>query len=97
MATMTLTEFNQNPSRATRLADDGELLVLRRGEIAYRLTKAEPREPLRALHPILQQLISNGQATLPTNLDGTQGLQYSGIDAGFDSTAALLEDRADRW
>ena len=29
--TMTLTEFNQNPSRASRLAEQGDVRVTRRG------------------------------------------------------------------
>lgn len=39
--TSTLTELNQNPSRATRLADHGEVIVMRRGHPAYRITKIE--------------------------------------------------------
>jgi antitoxin (DNA-binding transcriptional repressor) of toxin-antitoxin stability system len=34
---MTLTEFNQNPSQAVRMADAGDVIVLRRGKPAYRL------------------------------------------------------------
>lgn len=38
MTSITLTELNQNPSRATRLADHGEVIVMRRGHPAYRIT-----------------------------------------------------------
>ena len=41
MTSITLTELNQNPSRATRLADHGEVIVMRRGHAAYRITKIE--------------------------------------------------------
>jgi len=48
--TITLTEFNQNPSRATRLADTDDVLVLRRGMAAYRLQRVrEPTDPVEAL------------------------------------------------
>jgi hypothetical protein len=50
--TITLTEFNQNPSRATRLADTDDVLVLRRGVVAYRLQRVheEPGDdPVEAL------------------------------------------------
>ena len=48
---MTLTEFNQNPSRATRLADTDEVVVLRRGVAAYRLERVreQPGDPVEAL------------------------------------------------
>ena len=36
MLTMTLTEFNQNPSRATRLAEHGEVGILRRSTPNWR-------------------------------------------------------------
>lgn len=52
MKTLTLTEFNQNPSRATRLADDDEVLILRRGLPAYRLVRAVDEsggDPVEAL------------------------------------------------
>lgn len=51
MKTITLTEFNQNPSRATRLADDDEVLILRRGTAAYRLNRVhdKPTDPVEAL------------------------------------------------
>jgi hypothetical protein len=51
MKTITLTEFNQNPSRATRLADSGEVIVLRRGVAAYRLERVDeqPSDPVEAL------------------------------------------------
>lgn len=51
MRTMTLTEFNQNPSRATRLADEGDVLILRRGTVAYRLSRVQEdqADPLDAL------------------------------------------------
>ncbi|GAB3919145.1 hypothetical protein GCM10011575_29520 [Microlunatus endophyticus] len=51
MQTITLTDFNQNPSRATRLADDDEVLILRRGTAAYRLVRVEGNQsdPVAAL------------------------------------------------
>ena len=50
MLTMTLTEFNQNPSRATRLAEHGEVGILRRGVLAFKLVPVDPPEdPLASL------------------------------------------------
>lgn len=51
MKTITLTDFNQNPSRATRLADEDEVLILRRGSAAYRLVRVheEEADPVSAL------------------------------------------------
>jgi antitoxin (DNA-binding transcriptional repressor) of toxin-antitoxin stability system len=51
---MTLTEFNQNPSQAVRLADSGDVIVMRRGKPAYRLLAIPPegetaREKLMAM------------------------------------------------
>jgi len=49
--TLTLTEFNQNPSRATRLADEDDVVILRRGAAAYRLVRVhdEPVDPVERL------------------------------------------------
>jgi hypothetical protein len=49
--TLTLTEFNQNPSRATRLADEDDVVILRRGAAAYRLVRVqdEPADPVERL------------------------------------------------
>lgn len=51
MKTISLTEFNQNPSRATKLADAEDVLVLRRGVAAYRLVRVrdESDDPVEAL------------------------------------------------
>lgn len=51
MKTISLTEFNQNPSRATKLADVEEVIVLRRGVAAYRLVRVddESDDPVEAL------------------------------------------------
>ncbi|MDR1186734.1 MAG: hypothetical protein LBK95_04670 [Bifidobacteriaceae bacterium] len=53
METISLTDFNQNPSRAARLADrDGAVQISRRGRVAYRLNaeRAEPpADPIDAL------------------------------------------------
>ncbi|MDR1388206.1 MAG: hypothetical protein LBJ44_11640 [Propionibacteriaceae bacterium] len=51
MQTITLTEFNQNPSQATRLADIDEVVVLRRGRAAYRLERitGQASDPVEAL------------------------------------------------
>jgi len=40
---MTLTEFNRNPSRATRLAEQEDVIVERHGMGAFRLSKIEPQ------------------------------------------------------
>lgn len=51
MKTITLTDFNQNPSRATRLADEDDVLILRRGTAAYRLSRVRDNQadPVAAL------------------------------------------------
>jgi hypothetical protein len=86
MKTITLTEFNQNPSRATRLADEDEVLILRRGTAAYRLRRVqgEPADPVAAL-------IQTGILTPPraANRRPTHRTAISSADLG-----AMLE--ADR-
>jgi hypothetical protein len=90
MVTMTLTEFNQNPSQATRLADVEDVLVLRRGQAAYRLSKVEP-EP-----DPLDMMLLTGQATPPRATTPVAGaLPVIGHDV--DLGAALDADRRKNW
>ncbi|QAY69277.1 hypothetical protein [Xylanimonas protaetiae] len=85
--TLSLTEFNQNPSRATRLADDGEVIVLRRGAAAYRLTKVEhPEDPIDAL-------IQSGLATPPRKAAKVTRFKHTATD---QDAGALLDADRDR-
>lgn len=59
MTSITLTELNQNPSRATRLADRGEVIVMRRGRPAYRIARIEPAGDS------LEELVAAGLARPP--------------------------------
>lgn len=85
--TITLTEFNQNPSRATRLADteaDG-VVVLRRGTAAYRLVAVEaPADPIDAL-------VQAGLASPPRRKK--RPAKFRHIDTDANVTAMLDEDR----
>lgn len=86
MRAITLTEFNQNPSRATRLADEGDLLILRRGTAAYRLSRVhdEPADPVEAL-------IHTGVLTLPRS--ATRKTSHRTAVTTADVGAMLDEDR----
>lgn len=86
MKTITLTDFNQNPSRATRLADEDEVLILRRGSAAYRLVRVteEQTDPVAAL-------VQTGILTPPRS---TAGRGPRRTAATSSDLAAMLE--ADR-
>ncbi|MDR1295205.1 MAG: type II toxin-antitoxin system Phd/YefM family antitoxin [Bifidobacteriaceae bacterium] len=62
MKTISLTTFNQNPSRAVRLAErDGKVQITRRGRVAYQLSSVGPATPA---DPI-DALVAAGLASLP--------------------------------
>ena len=83
---MTLTEFNQNPSHATRLADDGDgVLILRRGSAAYRLTAIAP------VSDAIEALIASDLATSPRSQ--TRRTNFRRISSDLDVGALLDEDR----
>lgn len=85
VTTLSLTEFNQNPSRATRLADEGEVIVLRRGVAAYRLTRVDhPEDPIDAL-------IQSGRASPPRKT--TRVTRFRHVVTGQDAAAMLDADR----
>ena len=91
MTSITLTELNQNPSRATRLADHGEVIVMRRGHAAYRITKIESSgDPLDELggHRASPGLRA---APLPRSTR-----RFPTIAPGIDLGAALDAERARR-
>lgn len=88
MATITLTELNQNPSRATRLADHGEVIVMRRGHAAYRITKIEDsRDPL-------DDLIASGLARPARSTTPRSARRFRTLKTGVDLGAALDAERA---
>ena len=68
---MTLTEFNQNPSRASRLAEQGEVRVTRRGRPYLRLVRDD--EPAPVLTPIerIDQRIAEGKMIPPAQTYGS--------------------------
>lgn len=87
MKTISLTEFNQNPSRATRLADEDEVIIMRRGSAAYRLVRIadEPTDPVEAL-------VRAGLLAPPRNARRATERRTASTTA--DVGAALDEDRA---
>lgn len=87
MTSITLTELNQNPSRATRLADRGEVIVMRRGRAAYRITKIESSgDPL-------DELVATGLAR-PSRSTAPRSARRFPTVAGIDLGAALDAERA---
>lgn len=88
MRTITLTEFKQNPSRATRLADEDDVLILRRGTAAYRLSRVrgDQEDPVAAL-------VQTGILTPPraTTRKGARRTANVSSDVG-----AMLEADRDR-
>lgn len=86
MKIISLTEFNQNPSRATRLADEDEVLIMRRGTAAYRLVRVqdEPSDPIEAL-------VRAGVLTPPRSSVRRSG--HTAASTSADVGALLDEDR----
>lgn len=86
MTTMSLTEFNQNPSRATKLADEGEVVILRRGVPAYRLQRANAGsdDPVEAL--VMSGVLAPPRA-------GTRRAAYRTASTEVDVGQALESDR----
>ncbi|MCL2423303.1 MAG: type II toxin-antitoxin system Phd/YefM family antitoxin [Micrococcales bacterium] len=84
MRTLTLTEFNQNPSRATRLADEGDVVILRRGAATYRLVRIhdEPGDPV-------ERLLATGFLSPPRAVHTQRRTANTSVDLG----AALDADR----
>lgn len=87
MQTVTLTELNQNPSRVTRLVEfEGEVVVLRRGAAAYRITRVEPEsdDPVEAL--VASGLLAPPRAT-------SRPARHRSVAVDTDLGAALDDDR----
>lgn len=88
VASITLTELNQNPSRATRLADHGEVIVMRRGHAAYRITKIESSgDPL-------DELVATGLARPSRSTAPRSARRFPTIPTGTDLGVALDAERA---
>ncbi len=87
MKTISLTEFNQNPSKAARLADTDDVVVLRRGQPAYRLTRIEP-----AGDPI-DELLQTG-ALSPARRTGPRPHRFPSVATDVDLGAALDAERS---
>ncbi|MDR2703799.1 MAG: hypothetical protein LBB58_05610 [Cellulomonadaceae bacterium] len=88
MTTLTMTEFNRNPSQATRLADTEDVVIMRQGSPAYKLTKVKaPPKTLAAL--IEAGLAEPAQNRQPGRIRPT-------ISTDIDGVEMALEDRARR-
>ena len=88
MTSLTLTELNQNPSRATRLADQGEVIVMRRGHAAYRITKIESSgDPL-------DELVATGLARPSRSTAPRSARRFPTIPTEIDLGAAVDAERA---
>jgi len=83
---MTLTEFNQNPSRATRLAEREPVTILRRGRAALRLEQIS----VKSTDPV-QALIDAGLAT-PRRRQGVPP-KLQTITTDIDLVGMLEADR----
>jgi hypothetical protein len=86
---MSLTEFNQNPSRASRLAEHDKVRVTRRGQPYLLLVRDD--EPIRTLSPNeqIEQLVAAGKL-LPASQ--TSGM-VSFCDYQVDPVLAAAELR----
>ncbi len=88
MTSITLTELNQNPSRATRLADHGEVIVMRRGRPAYRITRIESDgDPL-------DELVAAGLARPPRSRTPRSTRRFPTLATTVDLGAALDAERS---
>lgn len=87
MSSISLTEFNQNPSRATRLADRGEVIVLRRGRPAYRITRI-----VSATDP-LDELVTGGLVRPPRNTTRTSPRRFPTVTTTVDLASTLEAER----
>ena len=88
MRSITLTELNQNPSRATRLADHGEVIVLRRGRAAYRITRIESSgDPL-------DELVATGLARPPRSVTPRSIRRFPTVATETDLGAVLDSERS---
>lgn len=88
MKSITLTELNQNPSRATRLADNDEVIVMRRGRAAYRITKIESSgDPL-------DELVAAGLARPARSTSARSNRSFPTLRTDDDLGAALDADRS---
>ena len=90
MKTITLTEFNQNPSRATRMAETDDVLVLRRGVAAYRLerVRSESSDPVEGM-------VEAGLLSSRRRVEARRGRRFPVATSSTD-LGALLDDDRDR-
>ena len=85
---MTLTEFNQNPSRASRLAELGEVRVTRRGRPFLKLLRDESLEVSNpSATARVEQMISEGRLTAPRQTSGAVHFTDYETDPGLGATA----------
>jgi len=91
MSTMTLTEFNQNPSRVVRLLEadaHATIRVTRRGVPLFQITAIErPADPVGAL-------IAAGRGRAPSH-PSSEPIRYgdTSVPSGLDLGAELERDR----
>lgn len=89
MKTISLTEFNQNPSRATRLADTEDVVVLRRGVATYRLQRIR-----EATADPVEQFIQAGLLTPPRTAGKARHGRLRVAPTEVDLGSALDTDRS---
>jgi hypothetical protein len=85
MRTMTMTEFNQAPSKAARYADVEDVVIERYGQPTYRLTRIVSA-PLT-----IKAALETGLATPPQSLDTAGGLPV--FDTASDAIGLALAER----
>lgn len=91
MKTVSMTEFNQRPSRVARLAADADVIVLRRGKPVLKITHVgqdEPDDPLDAL-------IRSGLVRPPRSGSREQPLPSIRTDVDLDAALAGQRGRLD--
>jgi len=93
MATMTLTEFNQNPSRVVRMMESEAqtvICVTKRGVPLFQVSGLKRDDPVTSL-------VSAGLATRPLNPSGEPVAYVDDlVPVGVDLMADLLADRGRR-
>ena len=88
---MSLTDFNQNPSRAARLADSGDVIILRRGKPAYRLSRIVPSPSQNRIAELLDAgLLAPARAQ---HADPRASARHTPVPTDVDLGLALDADR----
>lgn len=89
MKTVSMTEFNQHPSRVAKLAANDEVVVLRRGKAVLRIVGVDPA----SLDDPVDRLIGAGLAH-PPRRSQRRTTPFPSIDTDIDLGAMLETDRS---